>query len=220
MAMISQVVYDMVAFTIITIGIIVVFSLVAANINKFNPEVSIDSLKAFGLVMTHYYNVASGDWEESIEDLNLSQVINFYISGIALSILMINLLISVISLTFDKFLETKEFCDLEQLHDVMMDHSTFIHVLKRVGSKLFEVKIKDEDKFHHCFMIREEETEDNSTREDVQNLKLVVEMLRERMEINFRKVLSVVQTSGGSKNQKDGDTESDDNTQSVTKSLH
>ena len=193
MAMISQVVYDMVAFTVITIGIIIVFSLVSANIHKFEPDASIDTLKSFGLLMTHYYNVAAGNWEESIENLNYSEVINFYISGIALFVLMINLLIAVISLTFDQFLETKEFCDLEQLHEVMMDHSYFIAVGQKVGSLLFGARRRQEVRFHHCFMIREEEGEDGSTQEDVQNLKMVVEVMKESNQINFRKLITMIE---------------------------
>ena len=197
MAMISQVVYDMVAFTIITIGMLVVFSLVSANINKFEPEASIGSLNSFALLMNHYYNIAAGQWDESIDNLNLSEVINFYISGIALFILMINLLIAVISLTFDEFLETKEFCDLEQLYDVMNDHCTFIGVVQKIFRKLFGMrKGTNEVTFHHCFMIQEEEREGNRTQEGIDNLNLRMEMINETVKVNFRRMMDAMNQQG------------------------
>ena len=197
MAMISQVVYDMVAFTIITIGMLVVFSLVSANINKFEPESSIGSLMSFVHLMNRYYNIAAGQWDESIENLNLSEVINFYISGIALFILMINLLIAVISLTFDEFLETKEFCDLEQLYDVMIDHCTFIGVVQKIWRRLFGVRKTSgvECMYHHCFMIQVDK-EANTTEQRLENLDLKVEMLKQSVKINFSEVKSLIKKVG------------------------
>ena len=135
MAMISQVVNDMIAFIVITVTIVVLFSVVAANTYKNDPEKSIDTFKDFSLLMHHYYNVASGSWEGSIEEMRASELFNFYLSGIALFVLMINLLIAVISLTFDNFQDKQELHDLEELYEVMIGHCHVAECFRKLACR-------------------------------------------------------------------------------------
>ena len=132
MAMISQVVSDMTAFIVITLTMVLLFSVVAANIYKNDPERSVRNMRDFSLLMNHYYNEASGAWEDSIEDMRVSELFNFYLSGLALFLLMINLLIAVISLIFDNFQGKKRLHDLEELYEVMIGHCHFSQCLKRM----------------------------------------------------------------------------------------
>ena len=167
MAMISKVIYDMIAFVVIVIFMIFLFSIVEANTSKFDEERRVSTLGGFALVMHQYYDVASGNWAESIQGMRVPELVNFYISGIALSILMLNLLISVISLTFDNFLEKNHLYDLEELHEVMIGHSVFFRLFRRARNRLFPCLRKNEwvGRYHHCFLVRDEEDEGDKERQ-------------------------------------------------------
>ena len=170
MAMISQVVSDMIAFIVITFTIMLLFSLVASNINKLDESRSVNNISDFYQLIHHYYDVASGTWEDSVEGMGISETFNFYVSGIALSVLMLNLLIAVISLTFDNFLEKKQLYDLEELCEIMVGHVNFFQRVKAVGRKLLcwrKRKGSVEVKSHYCYLIRDlcdEEVEDKILR--------------------------------------------------------
>ena len=211
MAMISQVIHDMTAFIVITLTIILLFSMVAANIYKYDPERAVNTTKDFSMIMHHYYNVASGIWEDSVEDMRASELFNFYLSGLALFLLMINLLIAVISLTFDNFQGKRHLHDLKELYEVMIGHCHFSQSLKKLtfsvfGKKRMKISPKaesaaksrcEEVQHSHFLYITREESEDQIEKSILRRFsqnQAQLDRLSEINQLQFKELKSLILT--------------------------
>ena len=152
-AMINQTLIDMTSFMITLFFMTLIFCIVSINVSKTTDDPILRITDLF-LTMDYYYNLANGNWEPDItKHFNMNQLIHFYISGIILAVMMMNLLIAVISLTFDRFYQIQELVDLRERSLLLHDHSEFFCTIKRI----FGLNWLGDDKkesFNHCFLIK------------------------------------------------------------------
>ena len=170
-SMITQTILDMASFLVVLICMIFVFGLSAINISKVGSPTGsfLSSNTDFRDIMDYYYNVANGDWDAP-DGFNLAQYANYYLSTIILSVMMMNLLIAVISLTFEEFQEKKDLVDINEKHKLLYDHAGFFRALR----KCFCGKGDEPARYRHCFLIRE------TDEADVENIAEKVDSLEER----------------------------------------
>ena len=153
-SMITQTAIDMASFVVIVGIMLFLFSLGHIFVSKSTTN-QVLSFRDLGLTLDYYYNVANGD-QDQIDGLSFNQLAIHYISGIILAVMMMNLLIAVISLTFDQFQEKKELVDLDEMNTILCDHSIFFSFLKK-----FFCWEMDEAGYLHCFVIKVEESEED-----------------------------------------------------------
>lgn len=121
--MINQVFYDMIGFTVILFFSIFLFSVIGVSAHKVTDDYA-QSFENLNLMksINYYYNVAYGDWDDA-NNMELPEIINYLTSSIFLALVMLNLLIAVISQTFDDFQEKKELVDLRLINTVLLDYA-------------------------------------------------------------------------------------------------
>ena len=120
--LIIQTVRDMIAFGVVLGFMLFLFSVISVNSTKSTGQ-NLLSRKNFFEIAQNYYIIANGEWSTEMYGDNAAQLIDFYIGGLVLFIIMMNLLIAVISLTFDQFQEKKELVNYKEIHGIMYDYS-------------------------------------------------------------------------------------------------
>ena len=154
-AMINQTMLDMTSFIVAIFAITLIFCILTINASKTSEHPMLRFTDLFK-TLDYYYNLANGNWEPDLtRSFNMNELINFYFSGIILAVMMMNLLIAVISLTFDQFYQIKELVDLKERANLLYDHSEFFWRVQKLFG-LNEGKEWDESKVNHCFLIRKE----------------------------------------------------------------
>ena len=155
-AMINQTMIDMTSFMVTIFVMTLIFCILSINASKTTEKPMLrfkDLLKN----LDYYYNLANGNWEPDItHDLNSSELINFYLSGIILAIMMMNLLIAVISLTFDQFYQIQELVDLRERAVILYDHSIFFSKVRGILGLGNKPNTEDLGLINHCFLIKNE----------------------------------------------------------------
>ena len=180
-AMINQTMIDMTSFIVTMFSMILIFCIVSINVSKTTEQPML-GLKDILLSLDYYYNLANGNWEPDIsQGFNSNQLIIFYISGIILAIMMMNLLIAVISLTFDKFYEIQELVDIRVRTEILYDHSEFFSKLKKIFWFLPFLNTPEEA-VNHCFLIKNEASITDEVMKNFKQLDSKIEKCREEFD--------------------------------------
>lgn len=142
-AMILQVFKDMQYFMYILIGSIFAFALIDLEVMKTvdpvseNPDEPPEPKPEF-YTITHYfyaldavYNLAYGAWEGSAK-YNFNQYFHFLVNTMFIPLILLNLLIAIISKTFEDFEEKKEVSDIKETVSMLLDFNYFIQKLRGV----------------------------------------------------------------------------------------
>ena len=160
--MIMMVYYDMTPFASV-LGFYII-GIGALNIlwSTTNPEDS--EQPKYSLTWDHLrlssdviYNWGYGNWEGNggMNALNFW----FYIhTGVFIGLIMFNLLIAIISGTYERFTEDRVRVDLEQVIDMLLEMAEFLRFLRYIREKLFGVTQSKKVYFH--FLVSSEEAGD------------------------------------------------------------
>ena len=130
-AMLFQALVDMVGFVIILVCSIIFFSIAKISATRVSGEPLLE-LKEFFVTMDYYYNVANGNWDPSTGH-NAMDYLLYLVSGIFLAVVLLNLVIAVISLTFENLEEIKELVDLREMTEILLSQSAFCSYFSRLG---------------------------------------------------------------------------------------
>lgn len=214
-AMILHVFIDMKAFMFILMGSIFSFALIELEVLKtVDPAEGEEKPKFYTL--THYfvafdamYNVAYGGWEGSNE-YNMNQYFHFLVNTIFLPLIMLNLLIAIISKTFEDFEEKKEVSDIKETIDMLQDFNYFIRkfygsskIRWEKGLMLFRKNkpnnsIEDDEKIY-VHLIKKSEVEEVDVSEKLEefqsNLEDIKEEFKEELKESENEILNILQES-------------------------
>ena len=131
-AMILQVFFDMANLALITLLSVIIFSVVGIN------HLALDSLETEGWLqfraqMNYYFNVMFGNWTDQADEFDSNRFLVYIGSGVFFAFIMANLVIGVISQTFDNFEQTKELVDTQQILAILLEYSSILSYFRRSG---------------------------------------------------------------------------------------
>ena len=171
-AMILSVLKDIVGFTILTILFIIIFVLSGLNSYRQIADKSFSGANLKGLLdarteVTYYYNVMFGNWEDN-EDINAwngYRYVLYLVCSFFLAFIMANLVIAMISKTFDTFQDDRELFDTKGIIDLLLEHSRVLgHFESKGGQKLSE---SDRKAMRHLCIIKRVEDDSKETKDIV-----------------------------------------------------
>jgi hypothetical protein len=174
-SMLLQVFLDMIGFVIVLLCSILLFSMIAVNIKLTTGEER-RGAKNFFLTVDYYYNSLYWSWDP-INKANASQLIHHYFTSVFLALVMLNILISIVTGTFGKFLEIKEMVATREMIDMLLDSAYLGSYFKNFSC----VKKRNErHKRIACLIVKKIEDEDD-VKERVELLEDEVKKLGERI---------------------------------------
>ena len=120
-AMIIQVFIDMTGLAVITFLSIVIFSVIGINHLSIENQ-DYEGWLQFRAQLNYYYNTMFGNWTEEADDFDTNRFLVYISSGVFFAFIMANLVIGMISQTFDDFQGTKELVDLQQILEILLEY--------------------------------------------------------------------------------------------------
>ena len=132
------------------------------------------------------YNWGYGNWEDPLEMNDITFV--FYLhTTVFIGLVMFNLLIAIISGTFEEFTEDRIMVDLEEILDMLTEMATFLNVVRSIRMKFFGWG-GGELTFYH-FLVPDESEEDlKEIQSRLESLEAGQAEMREEMRENQMKV--------------------------------
>lgn len=183
--------------------------------NDPNPNPPVVKFSDFVAKFTAIYSYSYGNWDDFSKENGIIYIVNFSTS-IFLALVMLNLIIAVISKTFDRFEEKKNVFSTGYMIDILRDHDKFISffIFKKAkknkkslrGSKKTGINLNflalyppGKSEFSHVLKIKKVKNDDfneivDKLKEEV-NMKMEAsqEEIRESMQMVKEKVESVEQ---------------------------
>ena len=120
-AMIIQVFVDMTGLAVITILSIIIFSIIGINHLSIENQ-DYEGWLQFRAQLNYYYNTMFGNWTEEADEFDTNRFLIYISSGVFFAFIMANLVIGMISQTFENFEETKELVDIQQILDILVEY--------------------------------------------------------------------------------------------------
>ena len=131
-AMILQVFANIRSLLLITACSIVVFSVIEINHHsRENPEY--DGWVQMKDHLYYYMNTIFGNWTDHSEEFISNRYFLYVMSGMFFSFILANLVIGVINQTFEKFEETKELVDTEQILQMLLESGYILSYFRKRG---------------------------------------------------------------------------------------
>ena len=153
--MMIQVFIDMRYFLLLMLTIIVIFGAIFAQIQKTkmdDEEIRNSTrLKLFANGIDYVYNLGYGAWADSIV-FDYNEYFYFALAAFVFPLVMFNLLIAIISDTFERVERKKELTDIRGIVDVLLDFSYFSSVFRKMVFK----SSKNEGKYLHLIKAKKE----------------------------------------------------------------
>ena len=118
-AMLQRVFIDMIPFFTVLAAAIVSLAIVELQLGKAEGQFDGDLLELFQAV-NRVYDIGYGNWDGTGE-LRVFRYISFFFSSILFPLVMFNLLIAIISSTYEEFENGKELKDLQELFEMLGD---------------------------------------------------------------------------------------------------
>ena len=177
-AMILEVFTDILGFMGVTILFIIIFAL--AGINNFPLKVPGigEEKKVFGGFTSkgladlrhqsnYYYNVLLGGWEDAseINEWKSMDFVLFLISSGFLAFIMANLVIAMISATFERFEENKNLYDTKIMINILLEHSYILSYFEKKNEE--ETSLEDQTSMKHLCIIKATQEEEKHINEIV-----------------------------------------------------
>ena len=196
-AMILTVFIDILGFTGVTVLFITVFVLSGLNMYRQIPDKTFSGINWNGILdsrsqITYYYNVMFGNWEdnEDVDGWNMYRYILYLISSFFLSFIMANLVIAMISKTFDVFEEDKELYDTKAIIKLLLEHSNILSYFEKKWKQ--EISMEDRRAMRHLCIIKKLQDEEKETEEVINEalepVKNDVEEMGKKVENLVKKV--------------------------------
>ena len=103
------------------------------------------------------YNWGFGNWENT-DSMNDSNFIFYIHTGIFIGLVMFNLLIAIISGTYDEFVENRDMIDLEEIISMLSEMASFLRFTRKLKETVFGPS-KERGVFYHFLIpyIKEED---------------------------------------------------------------
>ena len=136
-SMITQVFVEMLGFAIILLSAIIVFAAIRLHImttKSIEPNFN-DYLTS----VNYYFNVGFAAWD-SIDEMNFSELTIHYVSAIFIAVVMMNLLIGIVSMTFESFQAVKDLVDMKEMVTILVEYSNLYSYFNRY----YGDKVEDE----------------------------------------------------------------------------
>ena len=174
-AMLTESFFKLKGFALVLLSTITFFAIIRVNLSKTLEEETF-GLNEFLLAIDYYYNVSFGSWDNP-NSHNLAQVVEYLLSGIFLALVMLNLLISVVSVTYEEFLEVRDLIDLRDINLILVQNANFFDNIRCLGS--FAKK-----RGHRlCFVVpREDENQDDRIEGKLDGLKEMMGNIDEKID--------------------------------------
>ena len=149
-------------------------------INHTNNEVeNIYTLRQLQISSDVMYNWGYGNWDGT-ESMNDSTFFFYIHTGIFIGLVMFNLLIAIISGTYDEFAENKDMTDLNEILAMLSEMASFVRFCRLVKEFLIGAT-KDKEVYYH-FLIPDE------LDDDIKIVKNRVAQLEEKTKSNHLSV--------------------------------
>ena len=112
-----------------------------------------------------------------------AEILVYFFSGIILAVMMMNLLIAVISLTFEQFEEKRMLVDLEEMETILYDHSIFLNFIQNLIFFQREDLLKSQSRESYAFVaIRVVEDDEDEAKKLLDGLEGKMEVLDRKMD--------------------------------------
>ena len=182
-SMIVQACWDMIPFFIVLILSVVIFSCLEINISKSIDGTEADSFtyQEFLKKINQVYDVGFGNWDGA-GDYPANLYTLFMFQNILFPLVMFNLLIAIISKTYEDFEENKDRVDIEELIAILIDYSLLFSYRPRSSKKKSEGYL-------HVFTLVEEEDQNS---ENISDIKDKVNKLSAKMDSNFSTIIKKI----------------------------
>jgi len=105
----------------------------------------------FWRTMDDIFNWGFGNWEGTA-DFAWNLYVLYIISSIFIALALMNMLIAIISMTFEKFTDERELVDLQQMLNMLADMNAFIRFFRMIRKKKYDSK-----NYYYHFMIMHKE---------------------------------------------------------------
>ena len=148
------------------------------------------TLKQLRLSSDVIYNWGYGNWEGTPE----MNALNFWFyihTGIFIGLVMFNLLIAIISATYEQFTEDKMRVDLNEVVSLLQEMGEFLKFWRRIREMLFGVTESEKIFLHFLIPSEEDDGEIEQLAEELEELKGKVEEGHEQMAKMAEEVRSV-----------------------------
>ena len=177
-AMIFQVFVDMFGLLIIMIATLLFFAVVRINLTKTTPEKpGHPSLKRTDFFKAFVYNFDSlhGNWENPIElNYNFAEYVQYFLTNVSLALILTNLIIGIISRTFDEFQDKKEYVDIKEKIDIMLE---FSNILSYIDSTAIRHQ-DNEGRILMCLIVKKKEKEVEDLEKVAESIDRIVNELQ------------------------------------------
>lgn len=171
--MIIQVFVDMRYFMLLLAINIFLFGCIFEHTSKTNDEIEENTLLSAFKGLDYVYNLGYGAWDNTNE-YTANQYFYFFIGTIFFPLIMFNLLIAIISATFERVEQSKELNDIKGTIDVLMDYSLFASAFK----KRTNIEVMETDEEDHYIHLIKQKREDQK-----EHLDNVIQSLVEKMDL-------------------------------------
>ena len=132
-AMILQVFIDLAGFIVISFFCIVIFSVIGVNhLSLTQVEEDFEGWNTLRTQMDAYFNVLFGNWAEA-NNFETNRFSVYIFSAVFIGLILANLVIGMISHTFEVFQETKELVDTKQILDLLLEHAHLLSYFRGRG---------------------------------------------------------------------------------------
>ena len=181
--MILRVYFDMTPFFIVLTSYLVGTASLNILISRTDTQHIGDnrdqlSLEKLRLSIDTIYNWGYGNWENT-QEMN-ALTFWFYIhSGIFIGLMMYNLLIAIISGTYEKFEQERMLVDLDDVIEMLIEMAEFLNVFRIIRDRLFGV-IKKKSIYFHFLIPAEKDGEVKELLDEFKELRYQVERGQEQ----------------------------------------
>jgi len=172
--MMIYVFFDMYNFLIVLSGAILVFAALGIHINKTTDDGADLSLGGYLSMLGTMYDLGYGNWGE-ISELNLGGYIHFILCSVFLPLIMFNLLIAIISSTYERFTEGMKVVELRVLIQILVEWNHFVNFNQ--GKLSY-----DTDQENYIQLIIQEEADEDDLAEGLEEIVSKVGNVEERIE--------------------------------------
>ena len=151
-AMIIRVFVDIVPFITILISAIVIIACLEVNTIKSIEDFSYEG--TFGELLKKIdwvYNMGYGNWEGQ-DEYPYHLYILYIFQGLLFAFIMFNLLIAIISSTYENYVENREEIDIQELIEILLDFSSIL-------SPFLTAKKQNERDYLHIFVEADQDEE-------------------------------------------------------------
>lgn len=196
-AMILQVFIDMQYFMYILIFSTIFLALIDLEVNKTciteecienNAELNFTSLM---LAVDLMYNLGYGGWGDSA-GYNFNQYFHFLINTIFMPLILFNLLIAIISKTFEDFDENKEVSDIKETISLLQDFNYFIQKIQGKSKPTMDNETEEDNRLssnldhpvvsegtYYIHLVKDEEEEEVNIEDRLDKLEEKLKELHE-----------------------------------------